>query len=172
MCTRLLLLVSLSALLNFSAYAEVYKTTDKDGRVVYTDQPAASDTKAKVVELPSINQLPPTQYTHIRDNAPPAEKPPHYQLTIVSPATGTRLMANERNLSITLESDNYLVEGLFFTYFLNGEKIAQTTSATFTLNEPPRGENKIHVTVENRYGKVFGQSDAITVYVVRPISKR
>lgn len=171
MRTRLLLLVSLYALLNFGAHAEVYKTTDKDGRVVYTDQPAASDTKAKVVELPSINELPPIQYMPTRDNAPPSEPAVHYQLTITSPVTGTRLLVNERNLSISLSSDTQLQQGHYFVYFLNGEKVAQTNDQTFLLKEPPRGEHKIHVTVQNQYGKVFGQSESVTVYVMRPIIK-
>src|SRR5690606_42036520 len=51
---------SLCLLLGFSlvfgASAQIYKTVDKDGKVIYTDKPPA-DQPAEAVKLPPINTL-------------------------------------------------------------------------------------------------------------------
>lgn len=171
MRTPLLLLISLSLLLNISAHAEIYKTKDKQGRVVYTDQPAASDTKAKIVDLPSINQLPVAPPIASEDPRP-TEPDTSYTIEIISPASGTRLLADQRNLTLAISPNQSLAPGLFFAYFLNGNKVAETRDLTFTISEPPRGENTLHVAAMDQDGKIFGESPAITVYVMRPIVKR
>jgi len=167
----LILLISFSCLVTASAQAEIYKTKDKSGRVVYTDQPAANDTKAKIVELPAINQLPSVNPTAV---VPPEQAPAeeiNYHLEIISPAPDTRLEAGDRNLSVTISANQLLQPEHFFVYFLNGKKIQESKDLSITIVEPPRGENKLHVEVMDKYGKSFGQSDPVTVFVFRPIVK-
>jgi len=172
MRTRLLLLVTLFAATSINAHADIYKTKDKNGKVVYTDQPAASDTKAKIVTLPNINELPSVNPPSPGDSDSPAPVADiTYKIEIISPESGTRLLANERNLTVSISADQVLQLGHFFAYFLNGEKVNETTDQTITINEPPRGENKVYVEVVDKYGKSFGQSGSIVVYVMRPIVK-
>lgn len=172
MRTRLLL-VGLLAIVNVYTYADIYKTKDKNGNVVYTDQPAASDTKAKVVTLPTINELPSVEPGNRGGTASNQQQADiHYNLEITSPPSGTRLLSNERSLTISVNSDQVLQDGHFFAYFLNGEKVGETTDLSTTITEPPRGENKVFVEVVDKYGKSFGQSPSIVVYVMRPIIKR
>lgn len=172
MHTPRLLLIGLIALISFNANADVYKTKDSQGRTVYTDQPAANDTQAKIVTLPSINQLPPLESIPMADPSRESAADISYKIHITSPAHETRLQANDRNLHVSISADQPLQPDHSFAYFLNGEKVKETTEQEITLVEPPRGENKLQVEVINQYGKSFGQSAAITVYVMRPIVKR
>jgi hypothetical protein len=151
--------------------AEIYKTVDKQGRIVYTDQPPAN-TQAKIVELPSINSLPPTQVTPAYNTAPNAGALElHYQVNISSPVSGVTLQADERNLAVAVGLDQALQTGDMLAYFLDGVLLEKTTNLTITLVEPPRGEHKLHVEVMSKYGKSLGQSAPVTIVVMRPIAK-
>ena len=167
MRTRLILIAGL-LLVNIS-YADVYKTVDKQGRTVYTDQPMPDDTKAKIVTLPTINQLPSVEPTVVMTN-PDREAPEaiNYNLEIITPESGTRLLADQRDLHISVSADNPLQEGHFFVYYMNGKSVRETTDPAITINEPPRGENKVYVEVMDNYGNSFGQSSSVIVYVMRP----
>ena len=46
-------------LLALPATAQIYKTTDAEGNVVFTDQPPGGDTQAEQVELQPLNTTPP-----------------------------------------------------------------------------------------------------------------
>jgi hypothetical protein len=148
------------------ASAEIYKTIDKQGRVVYTDRPPA---KAKPVELPNINTLSQARFI-LNDgamfNATMDAEP--YQVHVISPVSGFVLQANERNLNVSVNLDKALQSGHVLVYFLDGYILEKTTALAVTISEPARGEHKLHVDVMSKYGKNLGQSDAISIVVMRP----
>ena len=148
--------------------AEIYKTVDKQGRVVYTDQPSANS-NAKIVELRSINSVPPTQFTSVESRTPDvAVIDINYQVTVISPVSGVMLLPDERHLTVSVSLDKALQPGHVLVYFLDGEIVEKTTELSITIVEPPRGEHKLHVHVMSKYGKSLGQSDAVTAVVMRP----
>ena len=166
----LLLCCSLSLLISPITNAEIYKTVDKKGHTVYTDLPPANTT-ATPVELPDINTLPRTE---IKPNyATPVQQPDiSYLVSITSPTNGATLMPNERNLNISVSINNQLAEGHSLRYFVDGKQIQKTLDTSTTLVEPDRGEHKLLVKVMDEDGKSFGESDAVTFLVMRPIAKK
>lgn len=154
------------------AVAEIFKTTDKQGRVIYTDQPAASDTKAKVVELPHVNTLPPVQVTPYNPAARTDAVEVVYQVTLISPKTGITLMPNDRNLNVVLTINQPLQEGHTIAYFIDSTVAQESTSLNATLVEPPRGEHTLHAAVRDKTGKVLGETSSINFIVLRPIVKQ
>ncbi|HWV14199.1 MAG TPA: DUF4124 domain-containing protein [Cellvibrio sp.] len=165
-------LIVLLSVLSLSIQAEIYKTTDKNGRIIYTDQPAANDTKAEVVKLPSINQLPVPDANSIpAENSSPAIPKIAYKLVLTQPAPGIRLQANERTLAVSVSADQALMPGHFYAYFLDGEKVKESTASSITLEELPRGEHNVYVEVRDEFGKRFGQSNSVSFSAFRPIVK-
>ncbi len=164
------LLYSLIALFLVQAVnAEIYKSVDKQGRVTYTDKLPA-DVKATVVDLPSINALPPMQYIPVDSPVPNlGAVDVDYQVSIVSPVSGDTLQADERNLTVSINLDQDLRPGHVLAYLLDGYIVEKTTALAVTLVELPRGQHKLHVEVMSKYGKSLGQSNAVTVIVDRPI---
>ncbi|MES2673933.1 MAG: DUF4124 domain-containing protein [Pseudomonadota bacterium] len=156
------------AVLLFShlASAEVYKTIDNQGRVVYTDRPPA---KAKAVELPNINTLPQDKFI---PNVGPAFNAvvdaDTYQVDVITPASGYVLQVNERNLNVSVNLDKALQPGHVLAYFWDGYILQKTAAMAITIVEPTRGEHKLHVDVMSKYGKHLGQSDAVSVVVSGP----
>ena len=167
--TACLLITQLAAT---TATAEIFKTTDKQGRVVYTDQPAASDTKAKPVELRDTNKLPAvvvTPYTPTVHHQDPAMPP--YTIEITSPAAGTTLLAHQRNLSVSVTLNQDLQAGHSIAYYIDANVAQDSTDLNVTLNEPPRGEHKLHAAVKDKAGKILAESASVTFIVMRPIVK-
>jgi hypothetical protein len=160
----------LSLTLSTFAAAEIYKTVDKQGRVVYTDQPPPN-TSPTVVELPSINSLPPTEFLPNQGLAPSAQvQDIGYQVSIMSPASGTVLQADQRSVGVSVSLDQALQAGHKLLYFLDGTLVEKTTELSIKVTEPPRGEHKLHVEVASQYGKSLGQSAPVIFVVLRPIA--
>jgi Domain of unknown function (DUF4124) len=154
-----------------SVGAEIYKTTDKQGRTTYTDKPAAN-TKADLVELKAINTLPTPPITGKDSSTAVALAPINYEVSIVSPANGTSLLADERSISIEVGINLELHPDHQVAYFLDGIQINESKNTSFTLNEPPRGEHSIHIEIKDASGAVFGKSAPVTITVMRPIIKQ
>ena len=151
--------------------AEIYKTVDKNGRVTYTDVPP-ENTSAKPVELKSINSIPaPPAVPSDPAPAPPAA-PVEYQVNIVAPENGKTLMPNERSVDVSVGVSPGLQNGTRLAYKVDGNTIYTGTELSYTIVEPPRGEHKLTFNVETEDGKSLAQSDAITLYVMRPVVKQ
>jgi hypothetical protein len=174
--TRLTLISALASLILSSyATAEIYKTVDKNGRITYTDIPPAN-TNAKPVELKSLNTTPPptampsgTGTTSENNNA---QSDMDYQLHILAPANGTTLMPNERSISVSVGISSSLQNGDLLVYKLDGNTLEKSAQLAATINEPPRGEHNITVEVVSKDGKILGQTNAVTVLVMRPTIKQ
>ncbi|MES2822706.1 MAG: DUF4124 domain-containing protein [Pseudomonadota bacterium] len=148
------------------ASAEVYKTVDKQGRVVYTDRPPA---KAKAVELPNINTLP--QVKFIPNDGPAFNAlvdADSYQINVITPIPGYVLQADERSLNVSVNLDKALQPGHVLVYFWDGYILQKTAAMAITIVEPSRGEHKLHVDVMSKYGKHLGQSEPVSVVVAQP----
>ncbi len=156
------------------AHAEIYKTVDKNGRVTYSDTPPPN-TNAKPIELKSINTTPAVGLPNV-SYTPPANDGPQddstYQLQLIAPANGTTLMADERSVTLSVSLNGKLQNGDLFAYKLDGNTLAKTTEAAYTLNEPPRGEHSLTVEIVDTQDKTLAQSDTITIVVMRPPPKQ
>jgi Domain of unknown function (DUF4124) len=172
MFTSTLTMLSFFLILSIAnASTEIYKTTDKQGRTVYTDAPSPTDSKSEVVELKNINLLP-TPAIVGKDGPKGVEiiMTP-YQLSILAPDDGTSLTPEDRDLVIDVGINQELNADHFIGYFLDGTLLKETRDTRYTLNEPPRGEHSIYAEVRDKAGTSFAKSGTVKVIVMRPIIK-
>jgi hypothetical protein len=153
--------------------AEVYKTVDKNGRVTYTDVPPAN-TDAKPVELKTINNIPaptaiPTDNLNTNNTNPQASS--EYQVQILAPENGKTLLVDERSISVSVSLSVNLKDGDQLAYKLDGAVVTNSRENTYIIAEPPRGEHILTVDIVNKEGASLAQSNAVTVFVMRPLSK-
>lgn len=156
------------------AAADVYKTTDKNGNVTYTDLPPAHS-DAKQVELPTVNTVPHIQpmpgYSYgFNVQAPQAGDP--LQIELRNPSNGTTLMPEERSINIEVSINQQLPEDYVIAYFLDDTIIEKSKETTATINEPPRGEHKISAEIIDSKGSSYAKSSTNTVIVMRPSIKQ
>ncbi|HEY7885167.1 MAG TPA: DUF4124 domain-containing protein [Cellvibrionaceae bacterium] len=152
--------------------AEVYKTTDKYGNVIYTDQPpkSKSDETTEKVQvrptntMPAGNTMPPER----RQQAPSADDDqPEYNVTIVSPTHEHTVPPGQRDLIIAVATDHPLSRGAQFAFYMNGELLGRETINNYSIREIIRGAHTLYVEVQDTEGNTLSTSDTITVFVRR-----
>lgn len=166
---RVLLIILLAT--TYSAWADVYKTVDKDGRVIYSDSPLSD--KAEKVELREINTVPraePLPGAHV-DSVAPQEADINYKIDIISPRTDVTIPAGQRDLAIAVSLNPPLQNDHLLVYFLNGELLEETTLNNIVVKDVPRGAHTLVVEAIDPNGQSLGTSAPVTVNVIRPVVK-
>lgn len=159
--------------LPLSTAAQIYKTTDADGNVIFTDNPAASGSSAERVELHQTNTA-----------APPPERPVaapveligedepeiiEYSASINSPANETTIAMGPGNFSLSATITPGIAEGMSLQLNMDGApRGGPQTAPTWNLTNVFRGAHDLTVSVIDESGEVVATSQAVRVYVLRP----
>jgi len=168
MCRFLLIL---SLFLSAGLYAQIYKTKDKDGNVVYSDTP--TNDQAESVKLKEILTLPADTPTNSASSDTPRDDGViEYQVDIVSPRHEVTIPPGQRDLAVAIVLNPSLHQDHLITYYIDGELIQETQSTSIVIQDPPRGGRTLTVEVINQQGEVLGASQPLTVNVIRPIFKK
>lgn len=156
---------------SFGVCADIYKTVDKDGNVVYTDSPPNDD--AQAVKLREINTLP-AQETGFSETPVRAQQPQSvsYEIDIISPRDQVVIPPGERDLAVAVNISPGLHPDHLVTYYLDSELIEETRSASIVIQDVPRGARTLTVEVIDQQGNSLGKSAPLTVNVIRPVVRK
>jgi hypothetical protein len=176
MSLRIALLVSLLSLLAAPGLqAQVYKVTDKDGNVSFTDRPPENDDSVTVEALtlkqPNSAQPPPArpQQTETEQETPAVE----YSTEITSPADQTTIPMGPGNFSVSAAVSPVLRSGERLLLRVDGVAAGEPQRRnSWALTNVFRGEHKLTVERVDAEGKILDSSAAVTVYVMRPGLRR
>ena len=157
-------------LTSMAVSAQIYRTTDEQGNVVFTDTPPAGAGPAEAVELQQINTTPapPTRTAPQAEQQPEEEASP-LSVSIVNPAPETSIPMGPGNFSVDakvapgLGSDESLQ--LYIDSVPWGGPQRETSWA---LTNIFRGAHDLTVAVINGEGEQLANSDPIRVFVHRP----
>lgn len=167
--SRFLLLI-LCVLISTASVAQIYKTVDKDGNVVYSDTPP--NDQAESVKLKQILTLPAETPNSASTYTPRDDGVVEYQVEIVSPRNEVVIPPGQRDLAVAIVLNPSLHQDHLITYYIDGELIQETQSTSIVIQDPPRGGRTLTVEVINQQGDVLGTSAPLTVNVIRPIAKK
>ncbi len=151
--------------------AQVYKSTDADGNVTYSDQP---DKSAKPVDLGSTNSIPavktPKPDTNQADASAKAEATVTYRsVRIVEPANDSSIPHGPGDFTVRVSSKPELAKNYALQLYMDGKAYGDTnTSGSFALTNIDRGTHKLKVNIINAAGKSVKSSKTIKVHVFRP----
>jgi hypothetical protein len=169
--SRLLLLALLLLPLGGVAQA-VYRTTDAQGNVVFTDSPPANATPADRVEIRPTNTVQPPQIPPrpVSENTPNAEaEVAAYTLTITEPANETTIPMGPGNFSVSVNVSPALRGAENLLLFVNGAPQGEPQRAsTWSLTNVYRGQHDLTVGVIDDSGKTLAISPPVRVFVQRP----
>lgn len=161
--TAILLLVVMAA-----ARAEVYKSIDAHGEVVYSDQPSSGAERVKMPPLPSYTPQPPG--TLDRFTSPAVEQQPYASFIMTSPVSEATIRNNLGTIVIeTLLTPALMTPlGHAIRFYIDGVAHgAPIDTTTLTLNDVDRGEHQLSASVVDATGKVLIATAATTVFVKR-----
>ncbi len=161
----LLLLVPLVA-----TTQQIFKTTDENGNVVFTDQPPPGAEGVEEVELQRINQAaPPPEIARPLDKLEPAEETIAPTVSITAPADETTIPMGPGNFTVTARVEPGLQSGETLLLQIDGEPWDEPgTINSWQLTNIFRGAHDLTVAVLGPDGSPLAISDPIRVYVLRP----
>jgi len=148
--------------------ATVYKWTDADGVVHYSDHPEPGAEKIVTATGSSRGSSTPASSGSASAAKPkaPAAVPRFNQFAIVSP-TNEQTFTNQP-VSVHLSIDPGLKPQQAISWSLNGNALSEPPDATeFTLEDLPRGTYSITATVTDQASGESKSADPVTFYVVR-----
>ena len=151
-----------------AAHAEVYKSINADGEVVYSDQPTRGAERIKMPDLPSYTPQPKrtlSRSTRVSDQQI------HYEhFTLSSPDNEATVRNNLGSVQIATALTPALMSSLGHSiqYYLDGVAYgAAIDSTTLTLTNVDRGEHRLSASVLDASGKVLISTSETTVFIKR-----
>ena len=163
----LILLLSLPLI----TVAQIYKTTDENGNVVFTDTPQATGNPAEKVELGTTNIAAPPP---VIDRPPEPEPEPEpeatdYTVSIKTPANETTIPMGPGNFLLSASVKPALNDKESLQLHVDGIPWGEPQSASsWALTNVFRGAHDLTVSVLDSKGVPLVTSSAVRVYVLRP----
>ncbi len=149
--------------------ADVYKTINADGEVVFSDRPGQG---AERVELPGLTTYkpPPVTKRTPRSAATAAgdDAGQYSSLKVSSPEDEATIWDNEGIISLSLEIDPELQTdtGHRIQYYLDGKPDGEAeTSLTYTYRDVDRGTHTVSAAVVDVEGNALISSSPVTVHL-------
>ena len=152
----------------------MYKVTDKDGNVTFTDTPPSDQeaaVEAQTIHSPNTSAA----VTPAPIDEPDAvmAEPISYETLIVSPAEAATIPMGPGNFSVDAIVRPALSQGERVVLTLDGKPVGSPQRmTTWQLTNIYRGEHRLQVVRVNAEGARVNASSERTVYVMRPIANR
>lgn len=160
--------------LAFAVHAAVYKTTDAEGNVVYTDVPpkAGQGEPQQPLELPAGNVYAPTVSTPPPpppgEEEEPEETSTHYDtLSITAPAQDTAVRENAGNVTVYTRVEPALREGHEVRMLLDGVPWPVRSKGAIAMTNIDRGTHSLTAQVVDANDQVLISSDPVTFHMLR-----
>lgn len=137
--------------------AELYKSLDENGEVIYSDKPPTKD--AKEFKPPALMVTPPIKYVPKKKPVEQQAVPyPYSDIHFTQPEAEANFHDNEGNISYALSVTPVLNTklGHYLNIKLDGTAVAsKTSSLTGTLKEVDRGTHSLSADICDASGKVL-----------------
>ena len=148
------------ALTQVAVAADVYKTVDDNGRVIYTDTPSGNNSEKVDIGEPIVvpGLVPRSRPTKKLSPILPTE----YDVTIVQPAPETHINPGVFTVSIQVSTEPEVHEFHQLVILDNGEVLPSPVIEYITP-----GSHRLVAQVIDENGKILGSSAAVMVYVHR-----
>lgn len=173
----LLLVSGIVATLSLPAQAaEIYRTVDEDGNVVFTDIPPREDDQNAeqiIIETPNsfaVDEAIPNADAWIVESEEDEEAEPPFSylaLEIVSPSDDEPVRENAGNITIVTNINPRLQRGHVARLLMDGAVIQEGAQASFSLANVDRGTHTIAVEIIDERGQVLIRSDQSTFHMLR-----
>lgn len=160
----------LMALVGIS-HAQIFKWTDSQGVVHFSDNPHSGAQKVVVPKAQSFS--PPVSQTPVTNEEPKKKSVPgdakYTKITIMQPQNEATIRNNQGYVVVAVELEPALVDGDMLQMLFDGAPMGEPQPNTlFQLNGIYRGKHTLAVQVLNAAGEVLLTSDPITIFMHRP----
>lgn len=162
--------VFLLALFVTSVQAEVYKSINADGEVIYSDVPSQGAQRVQMPELPTYSPAPLPVAPAAPQAPPPVAAPAYSNITVSKPDNDETIRSNAGilNVSVTLAPALQIEAGHRVQFFLDGKPLGKPIARSSTsFRNVDRGTHAITAAVIDDSGASLVTSAAVTVHLLR-----
>lgn len=147
------------------AVAEVYRSVNEKGEVIYTDKPSPGAEQIEVDEVQTIDAPAEQDFEY---TPPQKEQPQRYtKLEITSPANDADIRENTGNVTVNVSLEPALHAGDQLVLYMDGAKVSEGTGSQFNLTNLDRGTHSLSVAVVDASGKELKRSKSIEFHLKR-----
>jgi len=156
-------------LLAASVQADVYKSVNENGEIIYSDQPTPNSQRIKLPELPTYKAPPVPGFSSTQKTEPKVVNP-YKSIKILDPENDATIRDNQGVVRVQVALDPPLMtkQGHKIQFYLNGEPHGMpvgTTSISFSNLD--RGTYTLSTSVMNTEGVVLMSSSPVVFHLHR-----
>ncbi|MGH8245738.1 MAG: DUF4124 domain-containing protein [Gammaproteobacteria bacterium] len=153
------------ALFAATASAEVYRSVDAAGNVIYSDEPSPG---AELVDVQEVQTYTPEPVPPSTYSPPPGEPAPNYtRLEIISPANDESVRQNDGNVTVSVAVVPDLRGSDRLALYVDGQPMASGSSTVIAVENLDRGTHELRAVVTGPDGKPRGSSAPVTFHLLR-----
>ena len=168
---KAVVITSIFLLFSQAATAAVYKSVDKHGNVVYTDDPVGN---GEPVSLPPLSTVPPPNYQPVSgsggdDNAGTPDAA-YQEVAITAPSQDETLRDNTGDVWVkaSVKPSLNAAAGDRLQYFLDGQSFGEAVvEDKLLIPNLERGAHTVYVSIVGPSGKEIKRSDDVRFYLHR-----
>lgn len=159
-------------IVSMASYAEIYKWTDSQGNVHFSDKAHEGAEKIKIPDAPSYsspssNPAMEEPKSQLQDNADASHE--YKKIAISQPENEATIRNNQGYVAVAVQIEPDLIEGDELQLLFDGAPIGEPQKGLlFQINGIYRGSHRIAVQVQDEDGNVLLTSEPITIYMHRP----
>ena len=159
--------IGIALLVAAAGAAPIYKTTDANGNVVYTDDPG--DRPATALELPELTIVPATPITGPTPGSTETRTVPEPapNISLLEPEAEATVRSNTGDLEIVARVDRPLGDGDLFEALIDGTVRGRNAAGVFALTGIDRGAHSVSVRLVDETGEVRASSESHNFYLHR-----
>ncbi|HHL31470.1 MAG TPA: DUF4124 domain-containing protein [Oceanospirillales bacterium] len=155
--------------INSLAATKIYKYTDENGNVHYTDKKPSEDAKEAQLKSPNIVESTPIESRprwQKSDNTEQLSQFSFEGFAISSPQAGESIWGAGGNITVSVNLDKKLQPNYRVKFYLDGISHGKVKSNSQLIADVERGEHQIYAQVIDAFSrKVIKTSEPVTFYV-------
>ncbi|WP_454780937.1 DUF4124 domain-containing protein [Legionella sp. WA2022007384] len=168
--------LSLMMVICASYAAQIYRWTDSQGNVHFSDTPHPGaetviipDSQSFSSPTPSTSKTPAQEPEQENHSDTVKLKHSYTNIEIAEPASGATIRNNEGFVMVTVQIEPDLQRGDQLQLLYDGDPLGEPqTNLVFEIKGMYRGSHTLAVQVMDAEGNVIDKSEPITIYVFRP----
>jgi len=162
-------IITLLPLLLFTvaSHAEIYKGTDAEGNVIYSDEELPNTTEIQVPEPTSIPMPKPEPKKTVEEET---EDTVAYELfKILSPSKDEtiRIASGDMPVSLSITPELDIEQGHRITVYIDGTASLSTTKLNIQIPNVDRGSHSVRAEIKDNKNKVLIKSNTVTFHMKR-----
>ncbi len=162
---RFFVLVTFTVVIVTPVIAEIYKRTNPDGSVEFTDVPRSDEEKP--VPLSPMSTFKATPAPRSVTSNTRADSKKYSAISVTSPANEATIRDNTGTVKVSVSLSPALRSGHKLVLLVDGAQKGESTSGSFTLDNLDRGSHSLMAQVVDKAGKTLISSAPVTIYLFR-----